>query len=559
MSPLRFSDRDEALRFLGRNLGGTGAMADVRCRFSSGAGASASDAAFLRRLADDIQAGQLRVERLDRPWDERAGVPEKPEPPKPAPPGPSPKPKPQQVAELVVTVKTLDGKPVDKALVSAGAIGSRHTGADGVADFGTVTSGTYDITAEKDGHGKTRNGPICKDEKKAVAVPLGSRTAVNLVQHPDCANVAFFEGSTTRANYFGFDHKTNLKPAGGNPYWDPVPAKGSLSLPGRLTRDEARWVSVAVGQETEVEINFAFKDAECIPCIGNCTFVVVPGNVAEVITAHVTAKKASFRIKGKAKGEASLKVICDGKDIGWFHIWCEVAKELLVDVACIVTTRTSVVAYDISGLTTYMNEIFRQMLISLNLKDLGTIDLSGNAALATVEGQSYPAGKLFQEDTDGNQDTVVLTALDDAAMAQVAARTTGPTGRNGARRLYWYVPNVGAQWGGMNLEIGHPATFIFFGESVAARNTGAHEIGHSIRLRHPLHDGGAGQFCAHNLATLNQPVPAFDATNTEPATAIASAKANVMANDPTNLMGYWHDKASRKYLRYHQWIATDRS
>jgi hypothetical protein len=557
--PLRPADREEALRMLRQSLTGSMAMADLRQWAAQGGLPRPGDAAVMRHLADRVVSGDLRLQRLDAVWNEAAATPVTP-PPAPVPPGPGPKPKPAPVTELVVTVKTLDGKPVDKCRVTAGALGSRFTGTDGVADFGTVAPGTYDVTAEKDGHGKTRNGPVVKDEKKAVAVPQGSRTAVSLIQHPDCANVAFFEGPTAREKYFGFDHKTNIRPAGGKSYWDPVPEKGSLTLPGdKLTRDEARWVSVAVGQEIELEINFAFKDAECIPCIANCTFQVVPGNVAEVLTSQVSAKKAVFRIKGKAKGEASLKVVCDGKDIGWFHIWCDVAKELLVDVACIVTTRTSLVVYDLAGLQTYMNEIFRQMLISLNLKDLGTIDLSGNAALAAVEAQSYPAGKKYQEGTTEDSDKEVLTALDDAAMASVAARVTGPTARAGARRLYWYVPDVGAEWGGMNLEIGHPATFIFFGESVAARNTGAHEIGHSLRLRHPLHDDGAGQFCAHNLATLNQPSPAYPATNTEPASGVVGAKPNVMANDPTNLMGYWPFKAARKYLRYHQWIATDRS
>jgi hypothetical protein len=80
-----------------------------------------------------------------------------------------------------------------------------------------------------------------------------------------------------------------------------------------------------------------------------------------------------------------------------------------------------------------------------------------------------------------------------------------------------------------------------------------------LKLRHPLHDRGAGQFPAHNLATLKKAVPAYAATNTEPATAKDPGQANVMANDPLNLMGYWDDRAARKYLRYHQWKAADRS
>jgi hypothetical protein len=54
-------------------------------------------------------------------------------------------------------------------------------------------------------------------------------------------------------------------------------------------------------------------------------------------------------------------------------------------------------------------------------------------------------------------------------------------------------------------------------------------------------------------------VPANPATNTEPSSASDTASSTVMANDPTNLMGYWSDRPNRKPLRYHQWKAASRS
>lgn len=562
--PLRFADRDEALRVLRQTLTGSTGMADLRHWSAQGGLPHPGDAAMLRRLADRIVSGDLRLQRLDAVWTEAAGVPVTP-PPEPKPPDPGPKPKPAVTTELVVTVKTLDGKPVDKAKVSAGALGSRHTGSDGVADFGTVAPGTYDITAEKDGHGKTRGGPVVKDEKKAVAVPEGSRTAVSLIQHPDCANVAFFEGSTTRAKYFGFDAKTNLKPTGGHSYWDPVPDKGSLALPGsRQTRDEARWVSVALGQEVELEIAFAFKAAECIPCIANCTYEVIPANVAEVLTARISAKKASFRIKGKAEGEASLKVICDGKDIGWFHIWCKPEATLKLDVACIITTRAPASAYSLATLGAHMNDIFRQAALRIDLFDLGTIDLSGDAALATIEANGYPAaGGEFLKKSGTPQPYaskgLVLNALHAKASAALNARVAAPLPRANVFRIYWYVPTTGCSILGTVLNIGSKISFGFQPDTATARNSMAHEFGHSLNLRHPSDASGAGQFAAHNLATLNQAVPAWGATNTEPLSATASASGNVLASDPTNLMGYWHDRPNRKPLRYHQWTIASRS
>src|SRR4051812_48347945 len=100
-----------------------------------------------------------------------------------------------------------------------------------------------------------------------------------------CPDVSFFEGSKTRSKYFGFDHKTNrVVKHGKDEYWLPTPAHGAISAPkNRTTRDGARWVSVALGKETEVEIHFAFKRDKCIPCIANCTYEVTPAKIAEVV------------------------------------------------------------------------------------------------------------------------------------------------------------------------------------------------------------------------------------------------------------------------------------
>ena len=567
----RFLNHDEALRFLRMHLLSADVLAGVR-RWGFDLGIHhRTNRGFLLALAAAIHSGEVWVAELERASARQGGgggggkpIPPEPEPnPNPGP-SPNPRPTPTPVAELMVTVKNLFGKPVEGVTVTAGALGSKITDKNGIADFGQVTPGSYAITAAKTGHGKTRNGIEEKDEKK-VSVPDGSKTAVDLIQHPECANVAFFEGSKTRATYFGFDHKTNIKAPPKTEYWVPVPDKGTLAMPASAAaqiaaRDGARWVSVAVGKEAELEINFAFKDAECIPCLANSTYQVIPATVAEVVTAKITAKQAVFKIKGLAKGEASLKVVCDGQDIGWFYIWCEAEKDLMVDVATIVTTHAAAATYNLAALKLFLDNIYRQAAITMNLKDLGTIDLSANAVVAAAEAPGYLPGKKFLEGAPDAVITSSLAALDTEAMASVAARPTPPErGRAGARRLYFYVPTVGGGFNGMALDIGHPATMIFYDTAPAVYSTCAHEIGHSMKLRHPLHDSGAGQFAAHNLATLNAAVPAYAATNTEPASAAAAGQPNVMSHDPTNLMGYWDDRAARIYLRYHQWKAADRS
>jgi hypothetical protein len=74
-----------------------------------------------------------------------------------------------------------------------------------------------------------------------------------------------------------------------------------------------------------------------------------------------------------------------------------------------------------------------------------------------------------------------------------------------------------------------------------------------------MNPNAVGQFAPHNHQSVNQPVAAKVATNTEPAIPATTAAWNVLANDPTNLMGYWRMRSDRKPLRYHQWITVSRS
>jgi hypothetical protein len=214
--------------------------------------------------------------------------------------------------------------------------------------------------------------------------------------------------------------------------------------------------------------------------------------------------------------------------------------------------------YNLAALSRHLNEVYRQALIKVDLKDLGTIDLTGDEKMKKAEDKEYPKTK-FQEGTTSVRDMIATSAMHNAANKELAKRTAEPLPRAGARRLYWYVPTVGAEWGGMVPSIGHSATFVFSGDGPAARNTCAHEFGHSLKLRHPSDALSTTQFALHNRSSKNKAVPGYDGTNTEPESLAAAKASNVMANDPTNLMGYWDVKAARKYLRYHQWKAASRS
>lgn len=336
-----------------------------------------------------------------------------------------------------------------------------------------------------------------------------------------CPEVATFEIAKTRSLYFAFDPTTNL-PAnpGADEYW--IPPTKAKSLPSsKITRDGARWVSVGVGLETEVEI--AFDGHKGAGCIVNCTYEVVPASIADVVTTAIAGSGVSFKIKGKAVGEASLKAICQGKEIGWYHIWCIQPVTINVDVASIVTPNSRAAVYSISDMEAYINEVYRQTLITVSLNDVGAVTVT--PTLSTYS--STNLAHLNQMD-----------ALARAASSKFLADY----------RLYYYVDTAGHS-GGLGVVsggLGNPGPgFSFFDHHTdGSYNTMAHEFGHLLNLSHPLHDYDQDEF------------PLFQLNKMSPS-------ANVLPDDQWNLMGYNgtlpQRGSSRKPLRYLQWKKCNRS
>lgn len=341
---------------------------------------------------------------------------------------------------------------------------------------------------------------------------------------PCCPDVATFEGSKgARSTYFGFDDKTNLVAnANSDEYW--IPAIDPKSLPNnKETRDGARWVSVGVGRETQVTIEFAGSFTTA--CLPNCSFEVAPAAIATVVTTSVTANGMAFKIRGAQAGEASLKVVCDGKLRGYFHIWCAQPAVIDVDVASIVTPNSRAVAYVASDLEDYINEVFRQSLISVRLNDAGAITVAPTAS-------SYTNGAAAA-------DIAHFTELD--LLARAASNKLVAS-----YRLYYYVATAGHS-GGLGIVSGGlgapgPGWSFFDFDLLASYNTMAHEFGHLINLSHPAHDFDKDEFPAFQLSNMS---------------------GNVLADDAWNLMGYQGPVTSRgtnrKPLRYRQWKKANRS
>ncbi|MBB5723904.1 hypothetical protein FHS72_003551 [Loktanella ponticola] len=301
--------------------------------------------------------------------------------------------------------------------------------------------------------------------------------------------------------------------ANADEYW--IPPTDSKSRPSdREDPDGSNWLSVSVGSETEVVIAFVGQSGPA--CIGNCTFVVDAPAVAEVVTTNVTANNVAFKVKGKAAGECSVEVKCNGKTLGWVHVWCAVATTINLEVASIVTPNSRAAAYVVADLESYINAIYADLFISVSITDKGPITVVPPAAGYLTSTRHY-------------------LALDTLVQAAATTAFTAPY------RLLYYV-NTGAFSGNYGIVPGGVGTgkagFAFFDHDIqGSYNTMAHELGHSLNLSHPLHDSDGDEFPVRHRAGL--------------------AGGNVMPLDPWNLMGYKgtlpQRGPSRRDLRYRQW------
>ncbi|ATG48564.1 hypothetical protein CEW89_13955 [Celeribacter ethanolicus] len=356
-----------------------------------------------------------------------------------------------------------------------------------------------------------------------------------------CPEASLFNQPLGHSSYYAYDDKTNLADPSSKiyEYWDTdgkgtLPDAGSLSapeipsIPTTTPRDGSAWVSVAVGKEATLDAKMLGTG-----CIPNVTYESKDSEIVKVVTEKPAAETSPCKIKGLAPGTTTIVAKCNGNEIGWVHVWCETQVTLKVKVASIVSEYSRPANYVLADLEAYINDVYRQFLISVSLDDLGAIEVKSPSSAYNNE--------------IGN-----LLALD-----KLAVKST-PSARK-QYRLFYYINNDGSPPKGLGIVPGGLGAvgpgYAFFDSDVrGAYNTMAHELGHLLDLSHPAHDFTQDNFPAWQQARYLD-------RNTG---ALSSSKnSNVLYDDAWNLMGYNGPVSargsSRVDLRYMQWKKANRS
>ena len=350
---------------------------------------------------------------------------------------------------------------------------------------------------------------------------------------PDCAT---FTRHDPRPSHFGFDDKTNLIVPGANPYW--MPPAAARTAPGdRMTRDGSNWLSVATGETTTCVISFE----GAAPCIPNCTVTVEPASVARVTSGALTAGGIAFTIRGEQAGDATVKVRCGGKDLGWVHVACRDLLTFRVGL-CLVNQRVTdedgaesltlpEPVMDVAAYQAFFDDAWRDAAVKVELVALPTHFLPPDTAI--LNGAFFaPDNSMAMDHVNAHWGDRILPMADQIHAAVSAA--------NPALAHFLYLMPKPAAGGGSQLNgfaRNITAEFaIFFNVNDGTHSTAAHEFGHMVGLRHPNDPNAAGQYPQHMR----------DVTNA----------GNVIATDQLNLMGYGGPRPDRKRLRYLQWKAV---
>lgn len=364
-----------------------------------------------------------------------------------------------------------------------------------------------------------------------------------------CPEAAVFsELQNARNRYYGYDGLSNIHAPPAFPaYWTALPG----DVPGdKTTRDGSAWVSVPVGGQTEVDISFLGS----VACIGNCTYEVDPGGVAQLADPAPTAAKQSITIIGLSAGEASLKVKCEGRFLGYIRIWCQVMLTIEVGVGTIRCTSEGLSLLDgqplripqqgyvqpaAAHVESLLNLVMRQALVTCRVTDIGEADFMSLPAPEKSEAQGYVFDNRIAFFNQIGMPSFTRNALENkdewdrvkVAVADLARRMVG----GGKRFNIWYMVSDRplTDRGSTGEVVSIPGGDLFlFSDEADDEDVIAHELGHLLGLYHPEDASIGSQIPQHLRATET---PFF----------------NLYNEDPLNVMSY---SLTQLTLLYSQWV-----
>lgn len=365
---------------------------------------------------------------------------------------------------------------------------------------------------------------------------------------------------------YGFDNATNQDNTPGHSYWEKEP--GQRKFPqvesdrdgSAESRDGAVWVSVPTGGR--IELNAMFDDDTCI---NKCSYEVLPSSVAAIAKPYPSAKDPTLRIDGLAESEASIKITCGDKLLGYSHVWCREMATIHVGMGTIsvqagmerdqagnLLQTDPDAKYSVPDIEKFLNDVFRQALLQVKVTDFGVADLNNIPSSDPTDepptAETILARLAAFDDTESSvfdEAEAYRNQADSKNIYKLVSYANQVVGSTEPNNIWFACTNASRMGaiGGVALRGDHEALIFVddtspqVGSLPRVNSVVAHELGHLLNLYHIVDEEVSTQLPPHLHDSIR-------------------VGSTYDPDDPENLMGVGSNKPRK--LRYGQWKALRR-